>query len=148
MGDMNLFCIVVLGLLLLFFVWRFLSGRRPSPPGTYDDPNVRSGGSFGGSRGKQGQSSYDDPDVRSGGSFGGTGKKPGQSSYDDPDVRSGGSIGGRQHTEPPRERPASPPKRMDDGGIAKGRSSRPSSSSSSAESDDDPDVRSGGSFGG
>lgn len=152
MDNFTLVCLVVIGLVLLFLAWRFLSGRRPAPPGTYDDPDVRSGGSFGSAPGKKGQSSYDDREVRSGGSFGGTGSKPGQSSNDDPDVRSGGSIG-RQRSEPaPRERPANPPaaKRMDDGGIPKGRSSRPSSSSSSTprDTDDDPDVRSGGSFGG
>lgn len=76
---------IILGLaIIIAFIW-YMRNRGPAPRGTYDDPDVRSGGSIGG-----GDKSYDDEDVHSGGSIGGDEDK----AYDDPDYRSGGSIGG------------------------------------------------------
>lgn len=60
--------------------------RQPRPHGTYDDKDVRSSGSIGGSKSR----AYDDEDVRSSGSIGGS--KEG--AYDDDETTSGGSIGG------------------------------------------------------
>jgi hypothetical protein len=60
--------------------------RQPRPHGTYDDKDVRSSGSIGGSRTR----AYDDKDVRSSGSIGGSR----EGAYDDDETRSGGSIGG------------------------------------------------------
>lgn len=96
--------VLFLGAILLFMVIsRFLAGQARGgshpPPGTYDDPTVRSGGSIGG----VGRREYDAPDIRSGGSVGGSaGRAPGPASppppsrreHDDPDIRSGGSFGG------------------------------------------------------
>lgn len=62
----------------------FMRRNRPATP-TYDDKDVRSGGSIGG-----GTRAHDDPKVRSGGSIGGGG---GAKVYDAPDHASGGSIG-------------------------------------------------------
>ncbi|HBY95027.1 MAG TPA: hypothetical protein DEP84_13890, partial [Chloroflexi bacterium] len=69
---------------ILFFmlISRFLAGQTRGgsypPPGTYDNPNIRSGGSIGGGFR---QREYDAPDIRSGGSFGGSGgRTPGPAS--------------------------------------------------------------------
>lgn len=76
---------IILGIIAVAaFIW-YTRSRGPAPQGTYDDEDVRSGGSIGG-----GDKTYDDEDVHSGGSIGGTDTK----TYDDPEHRSGGSIGG------------------------------------------------------
>ncbi len=145
--DNSLFTFCMLGLFLLLIVGisQYMRRNRPAPPGTYDDPNMRSGGSIGGEAGRPTQRTYDDPNLRSGGSIGGGNVR----SYDDPDIQSGGSFGGSggQSSSSPRRsdldnraarpsRPAAPPP--------------PPSSRSGPERPrhDDPDIRSGGSFGG
>jgi len=76
---------IVLGLVAVAaFIW-YMQNRGPAPRGTYDEEDVRSGGSIGGE-----DKSYDDEDVSSGGSIGGDRDK----TYDDEEHRSGGSIGG------------------------------------------------------
>ena len=94
--DSNL--ILILGVLPIvgFLVSRFLGNRNPAPPGTYDDPNTRSGGSFGGRSGQPGQRAYDDPDTESGGSFGGVGGQPKQRTFDDPILKAAAPLAAGQ----------------------------------------------------
>lgn len=147
MDDFMWICLLGIALLLFVVLSRFLGGRRPPPAGTYDDEDVRSGGSFGG-----GQSTYDAPDVRSGGSFG-----SGASTYDDEDVRSGGSFGGGARSEAPPRSSSGLGKAQ--GSLRKEGPSRaatppPANRAAPLRDDDDgpsrdnPNVRSGGSFGG
>jgi hypothetical protein len=169
--DSNL--ILILGVLLIvgFVVSRFLGNRNPAPPGTYDDPNTRSGGSFGGRSGQPGQRAYDDPDTESGGSFGGAGGQPKQRTFDDPNTQSGGSFGGGGPSANEREQRSSlgqsAPRSSGQSGREGGkrsslgqsgqgqsgsRASRPASPPASRGGEkprnDDPNTKSGGSFGG
>lgn len=140
MDDLFTFCMLGLFLLLIVGISQFMRRNRPAPPGTYDDPNMRSGGSIGGEPGRPTQRTYDDPTIRSGGSIGGGNVR----SYDDPDMRSGGSFGGSGGTSSSQRRP-------DVGNRAAG-PSRPAAPPSRSQPErprhDDPDIRSGGSFGG
>ena len=103
MDSLGTLCILGFVLLLAVFILpRLMSGFGGSPYGRrgplspeYDDPNIDSRGSFGGSSGGFGnvRPTYDDPNVRSRGSFGrGTG---GRSIFRRP---SGGSSGGRANS--------------------------------------------------
>jgi hypothetical protein len=142
MEDPTFLCMLGVLLLFLFVASRFFGPKRPAPPGTYDDPNTRSGGSFGTAGDRQ--RTYDDPNTESGGSFGAPRGQVSQRSIDDPNTQSGGSFGGGgPHTNETRNRstgraarPASPP------------ASRPASRGNQRPKNDDPNTKSGGSFGG
>ncbi len=82
MDDWIWILLVVIALAAIIWYQR----RQPRPRGTYDDKDVRSSGSIGGSRSR----AYDDDEVRSSGSIGGSR----QGAYDDDETKSGGSIGG------------------------------------------------------
>lgn len=82
MDDWILIVLAVVALAAVIWYQR----RQPRPRGTYDDKDVRSSGSIGGSKTR----AYDDEDVRSSGSIGGARK----GAYDDDETTSGGSIGG------------------------------------------------------
>lgn len=82
--DSTWLLIIAAVVALAAIVW--YQRRQPRPRGTYDDEDVRSSGSVGGSR----TGAYDDEDVRSSGSIGGAD----EGAYDDDEYRSGGSIGG------------------------------------------------------
>ncbi|NLF65816.1 MAG: hypothetical protein GX579_14580 [Chloroflexi bacterium] len=81
MDDWIWILLVVVALAALIWYQR----RQPRPRGTYDDEDVRSSGSIGGSR----TGAYDEEDVRSSGSIGGSR----EGAYDDDETTSGGSIG-------------------------------------------------------
>ncbi len=84
-GLLLIGCLVVLvaGAVLLVLLVRALMGGRRNSPGSgqgpyqpqYNDPNITSGGSFGG------------------GAAGGPGQGPYQPQYNDPNITSGGSFG-------------------------------------------------------
>jgi hypothetical protein len=96
----NLFSLMCFGALILFALFAFASMMRRgggsaapySGAGNefprYDDPNVRSGGSFGGT-GFGGTGFGTTPSASRGATLGG--ESP---SHHDPNVRSGGSFGG------------------------------------------------------
>jgi hypothetical protein len=100
--DTTMIVMIVLFVILLVALY-FFNRNRPAAPGTYDDPNYRSGGSIGG-----GQRTYDDPNFRSSGSIGGSPVENDRiegtharsnpekkvKAYDDKRFKSGGSIGG------------------------------------------------------
>ena len=104
--DSTMIVMIILFVILLVALY-FFNRNRPAAPGTYDDPNYRSGGSIGG-----GQRTYDDPEFRSSGSIGGSpvdsrpaggshvnssrteGSPSKKKAYDDKRFKSGGSIGG------------------------------------------------------
>ena len=153
MDDFILFCLGALVLVGVVALFAYMRRNRPAPQGTYDDPDTRSGGSIGGRAGRPGQRTHDDPDTRSGGSFGATQGREGARTHDDPDIRSGGSFGGDEasrHRSDSRNRTArsssseSPP--------PAGRPSTEPGRSNSRDREgprrDDPDIKSGGSFGG
>jgi hypothetical protein len=128
--------------------------QRGSERPRYDDPDVRSGGGFAGGgqsapRGNE-RPNYDDPDIRSGGGFGGSNS-------------SGGGFrlpfGTRGSSGRSRGGSASGTMRSGRGsssgfGRAMGGSKSGGTASSGRQSNvggrgnDDPDVRSGGGFGG
>jgi hypothetical protein len=158
MDDLGMLCMVGLLLIIGLAVAAFMRRNRSAPQGTYDDPNTRSGGSIGGSRGQPGQRAHDDPNIRSGGSIGAPGGQERARTYDDPNVKSGGSIGGagargRASGSSPSTSASTAPSGST--GSATSRNSAGSSQPSSSGPEnrerprhDDPDVRSGGSFGG
>lgn len=78
--------LLIIGALVVLAAIVWYTRRQPRPHGTYDDKDVRSSGSIGGSQ----KGAYDDDDVRSSGSIGGS--KEG--AYDEDEYKSGGSIGG------------------------------------------------------
>lgn len=170
----TIFSIIIL--VIVAAVAYYFYKKRPAPQGTYDNKDVRSGGSIGG-----GSRANDDKDVRSSGSIGG-----GTRGHDSPTLATGGSIGGdsndrtkqrtaAEHEERAHETRRQPAEyddrmRMDTPngmprpfGIedeeeeptlnAKGRHVAPPEPASSEAEDDDkekskPEFRSNGSFGG
>jgi hypothetical protein len=100
----NPIILILIILLLLWLASRFFSNRAPTTP-SYDDKDIRSGGSIGGGPGMPGQRTHDDPTIESGGSIGGRGGNVTARTHDDPNIRSGGSIGGsnvyREESRPP-----------------------------------------------
>jgi hypothetical protein len=150
MDDLTMLCLFGVALLILFAVSAFMRRNRPAPPGTYDDPNIRSGGSIGGRPGEPGQRTYDDPNIRSGGSFGSGSGQEAARTYDDPDIRSGGSFGGDSSSRESMNldnrigRSSSPPPARPISRSSQG----PTSDSPDRPATDDRDIKSGGSFGG
>jgi hypothetical protein len=116
--DTNAILLIIGLLILLWVASRFFNRGGPTAP-TYDDKNIRSGGSIGGGAGQPSQRTHDDPNIESGGSFGGSNAR---SNTPSSSSSSSANVGNRS----PKPQ-AAPPKR---GG------------------NDDPNTRSGGSFGG
>ena len=159
--DSSLLLLVVVVLVLAFVASRFLSGNRRSgpPAGTYDDPNLRSGGSIG--TGQRTTRTYDDPEIKSGGSIGGSGgatardRQTTTRTYDDPNIRSGGSLGGSSSVDldPTEDRlaqlrnNAAPPVNNRAAPRSSGASHPRPRPRDDDERHDDPNIRSGGSFG-
>ena len=94
-----LIIIVALVLLALYFYNR----SRPAPHGTYNDPNLQSGGSIGG-----GNHTYDDPNLQSSGSIGG-----GRRAHDEQGVQSSGSISGESSVRRGEQRTVADPTKGD-----------------------------------
>jgi hypothetical protein len=106
MNDLVTLCLLgvflIVGFMLLSRMMRSGGyGERGSEPPRYDDPNVRSGGSFGGDPRPGGDTrpSYDSPNVSSRGFFGrsrpAASNRPPSSGgrADSPNVRSRGGFG-------------------------------------------------------
>ncbi|MDQ4077094.1 MAG: hypothetical protein M3220_12700 [Chloroflexota bacterium] len=151
MDDFILFCLGALVLVAVVALFAYMRRNRPAPRGTYDDPDTRSGGSIGGRPGRPGQRAHDDPDIRSGGSFGTTRGREGARTHDDPDIRSGGSFGGDEASRrgsDNRNRTARSSSSEPPAGRSSAEPGRSSSRDREGPRRDDPDIKSGGSFGG
>lgn len=156
--DTNAILIIIGLLILLWLASRFFGNRAPTTP-TYDDKNIRSGGSIGGGPGQPGQRTHDDPNIESGGSLGGRSGEATPRTHDDPNIRSGGSFGGSNATRE-REAPRSGNNPFNTGARSTNAPSaeelrerstptrRDTDSPPKRSGNDDPNTRSGGSFGG
>lgn len=149
--DTNMILIIIVLLVIVWLASRFFN-RAPTTP-TYDDENIRSGGSIGGGRGQPSQRTHDDPNIESGGSFGGRSGASTPRTHDDPNIRSGGSFGGsnvqrNNDDDSPARNPFTGGSR---GNAPSAEELRGRSGSTAAPpkrgGNDDPNTRSGGSFG-
>ena len=143
-GLLCLGVFAILGLALLALLFRFLNRNREKPAGTYNHPDIHSGGSIGGMRGGR---AYDDPKVESGATIGGD---PDRRAHDHPKIRSGGSIGGGPSAgqSPGRGRSSGTTSSTSDSGWSAKEESDSYRTTDNKGRKDSPDIKSGGSFGG